>query len=126
MPTDGDAARALIGDQSANQPGVLALRPEAIELLPKERSGSFAAQVSAVIPTGGAWIVEMILPESPVPLLMTTHLRPQLSIGAQVFVAARPEGLHLFDAQGRRRALRPFKTTQEEARPPRASAPLYT
>lgn len=81
------------------------IRPEAIRLHAvsenvDKRSFSVPAHVTGILPTGGSWIVEIVV--SGQVLFMTTHVAPRLDVGIEVIVEVAPGALHLFDSKGQR------------------------
>ncbi|MFM2480311.1 ABC transporter ATP-binding protein [Celerinatantimonas sp. YJH-8] len=79
-----------------------AIRPEAIELTETPSSDALAMTVTAVIPTGGSWIIELTSGEDQ--LHMTTSKPPQWQVGMGVYSRLPTSELHFFDDQGNRKA----------------------
>ncbi|GGA61860.1 ABC transporter ATP-binding protein [Pelagibacterium lentulum] len=85
--------------------GSVGMRPEAlgfardVRALPKGAINGEAV-VTGVLPTGGSWIIELLTQQTK--LFLTTHLPPQVNDGEKGFFYAKPEALHVFDAQGKR------------------------
>lgn len=84
-----DAARVTVG-----------LRPEAMEISTRGDGLSLAATVTALIPTGGSWVVELALQRGGTPVLHTSLQRPVLAPMQPVFITPQPEGTHFFAADG--------------------------
>ncbi|WP_333834596.1 ABC transporter ATP-binding protein [Rubrimonas sp.] len=76
----------------------IGLRPEALRLGPGPVA--LQARVEGVLPTGGAWIVELGCAGGP--LFHLAHQRPDAAAGAMVPVSFDPAAAHCFDASGRR------------------------
>ncbi|WP_138466170.1 ABC transporter ATP-binding protein [Poseidonocella sp. HB161398] len=109
MPADCDTARALTGAaRHAALPAgaTLGLRPEGMVLGSRERPGAVPAMIEAILPTGGAWLIEMRCADAsgPRPLIHTTQSPPAWRPGDAVYLEPRPEALHLFCPEGRRLA----------------------
>lgn len=80
------------------------LRPEGIEIghIPTA-DGTLIngrATVSAILPTGGSWIVELDV--SGQTLFTTMNTAPEVQIGQDVGFHAAPSAVHVFDAEGNR------------------------
>lgn len=96
-----DAALALIPAGVADATRMtVGLRPEAMQLSPQGDGLSLAATVTALIPTGGSWIVEMALQRGGTPVLHTSLQRPALVQMQPVFITPQPEGTHFFAPDG--------------------------
>lgn len=83
----------------------MGIRPEELRLnLNREDIpvGAFSLQlkVSALLPTGGSWIIE--LTDGINRFFATSQLQPPISIGQQVNLWADEENIHLFDDAGMR------------------------
>ncbi len=92
-------ALALAADPRARIAGV---RPEALVLGPPPDDAAFAvpADITGVLPTGGAWIVELACGDGTVFAL--SHTRPSAVRGDRVTVSAPCGAPHLFDDAGLR------------------------
>lgn len=79
----------------------LGIRPEALRLGPPSGDAAFAVtgRVTGILPTGGAWIVELACGGDTVFAL--THLHPAVAPGDDVTVSAPSDAPHLFDSVGR-------------------------
>ncbi len=79
----------------------LGIRPEDLEITTTPTPGKFSlpVTVSALLPTGGSWIIE--LTDGQQRYFATSQQRPALTEGQQVQAVAQK--LHLFDASGQRR-----------------------
>ena len=84
--------------------GSIGLRPESIQLVDETvgDKGAFAAAatVSAVLPTGGSWIVELDVEGSA--LFMTTNQSPRHTVGDHLFFRVDRSAIHLFNLDGLR------------------------
>jgi len=97
---DGLASR-LFSDRPLAGATAVGIRPEEITLVPNADAVPLGLlRLESVMPTGGSWIMEFSLGAER--LFHATHLRPTARPGDMVACFAMPEGLHLFDAQGRR------------------------
>jgi iron(III) transport system ATP-binding protein len=106
---DGSTPTATAFAAWAHRRGVAAasagIRPEALRIGAPDESApdgafSLCATITAVLPTGGSWIIELTDGER---LLFTTVQNPPpLTIGQAVRLWAAPDDLHLFDAAGDR------------------------
>ena len=76
----------------------LGLRPEALQILTLPTPGTLAARVTALLPTGGSWIVAT--EAQGVSLICTTPTRPDLSLGQPVHLKPLGLGLHAFAPDG--------------------------
>ncbi len=101
-----DIARrfATRAETGANGAASVGLRPEGIRIGPEAAAAGAdiggRAIASAILPTGGSWIVELdVSGES---LLATTIEAPEYELGATVHFHATPPAVHVFDGQGNR------------------------
>lgn len=94
-------------------PGVLigsaGIRPESFQLhgVPPEHSSSelhLEAEVFALLPTGGSWIIETICGSQHV--FAVTSSKPTVSVGQKVTLSVDVDNVHAFDADGIRIAVR--------------------
>ena len=79
------------------------LRPEGIEIGQTEGTNDALigrANVAAILPTGGSWIVELNV--SGETLFATMNTAPEFQIGQDVDFHAAPSAVHVFDAEGNR------------------------
>jgi iron(III) transport system ATP-binding protein len=98
--------------------GSVGIRPEAVRVAMEEKDVAenafrIPAKISGILPTGGSWIIELAAGTDKVFQVM--HEAPELKVGADVFMWAKPKALHVFDTKGNRLAvadsvLRPAKT----------------
>ncbi|MGE7369013.1 ABC transporter ATP-binding protein [Neorhizobium sp. NPDC001467] len=97
----GGLATRLFGERALSGASAVGIRPEEITLAPGADAVPLGAlRLESVMPTGGSWILEFSLGTERV--FHATHLRPIARPGDMVTCFALPEGLHLFDATGRR------------------------
>jgi iron(III) transport system ATP-binding protein len=98
--------------------GSVAVRPEAL-CVATDKSEIAAdafrhpATVTGVLPTGGSWIIELLI--GPAKIFQVMHEAPELAPGSKVTLWIKPKALHLFDKRGERvgaadRLLRPPRT----------------
>jgi len=83
----------------------LGLRPENIKLashISDVPVDHFAGEafVAAILPTGGSWIIEVMVDEHK--LFLTVNEPPQVSVGQQVWFHTSPAFMHLFDSDDQR------------------------
>ena len=103
FPPGSVAALALIPAGRTDRAQItVGLRPEAVRIYSNPVSGALAATVTAILPTGGSWIVETALKAGGTSVLCTTPSRPALMSTQPVFLEPQPEGLHLFGPDGDR------------------------
>ncbi len=108
FPAGSPAAIALIPPKISEPNSITAsLRPEAMDLIgqdvdPAQIAGALDARVTALIPTGGSWIVEMALNLGGAPVLYATSARPSLQVGQPVAIIPQASGIHLFAPNGQR------------------------
>jgi iron(III) transport system ATP-binding protein len=96
-----DAALALIPAGVADAARVtVGLRLEAMQISTVSDGLSLAATVTALIPTGGSWVVDMALQRGGTSVLHTTLQRPALAVMQPVFITPQPEGTHFFAPDG--------------------------
>jgi iron(III) transport system ATP-binding protein len=98
--------------------GSVGVRPEAIRVAMREseitdNAFRHPATVTGVLPTGGSWIIELLIGAEKVFQVM--HEAPELTPGTKVILWIKPKALHVFDKRGERlaaadRLLRPAKT----------------
>ena len=84
--------------------GSLGVRSEALRLSgekPDAAGGNFTspATISAVLPTGGSWIIELDIAGST--LFMTTNRPPSQAVGESLFLEVARSAMHVFDKEGR-------------------------
>lgn len=103
FPAGSPSAAALLPPDAAH-PSTIAvgLRPEAMQVGALPGPQALAASVTALIPTGGSWIVEMAVHGCNDTVLHTVPSRPELALAQPVFITPDPSGLHFFDPSGRR------------------------
>lgn len=97
------AARYLAGSSCAAEVKSLGFRPEALRILdsaPLRAGYLLKAGVSALLPTGGSWIVETVCDGRR--FFAVTIDKPNLHVGQQVFLFADAADTHAFDRDGRR------------------------
>jgi len=87
--------------------GSVGIRPESIQIAAKQDDVPAhllqgPARVNAVVPTGGSWILELVVGDEK--LFATTSVPPAVHRGDDVTFWVSSRGLHFFDAQGRRMA----------------------
>ncbi|MGI2033553.1 ABC transporter ATP-binding protein [Rhizobium panacihumi] len=100
-PAPGGLASRLFSRPPLSGAAAVGIRPEEIALSEVTDAVSLGAlRLESVMPTGGSWIMELSLGDER--LFHATHIRPTAQAGDMVDCFARPEGLHLFDAAGRR------------------------
>jgi iron(III) transport system ATP-binding protein len=108
FPAGSPAAIALIPPQVSQPNSITAsLRPEAMDVIAQDVgsaaiAGALDAQVTALIPTGGSWIVEMALKLGGAPVLHATSARPSVHVGQPVAILPQASGVHLFAPNGQR------------------------
>jgi iron(III) transport system ATP-binding protein len=108
FPAGSPAAIALIPQQISQPSSVTAsLRPEAMDVIAQdlgaaEMAGALGASVTALIPTGGSWIVEMALKVGGAPVLHATSAPPGVHVGQPVAIIPHASGVHLFAPDGQR------------------------
>lgn len=83
----------------------IGLRPESIRLSKNAEASSPGdltghAKLSAVLPTGGNWILELTCGEQK--LHASTHIAPLWAVGEDLTFSAAGEALHVFDQEGLR------------------------
>ncbi|MQY49219.1 ATP-binding cassette domain-containing protein [Rhizobiales bacterium RZME27] len=100
-PSRGGLASRLFSDRPISGATAVGIRPEEITLTSRVDAVPLGAfRLESIMPTGGSWIMEFSLGAER--LFHATHLRPTAKPGDMVECFAMPEGLHLFDAEGRR------------------------
>ena len=97
--------------------GSVGVRPEALRVAMSESEVAdnafrHPAIVTGILPTGGSWIIELLVGSEKVFQVM--HEAPELKPGAKVLLWIKPKALHVFDRAGNRlatadRLLRPAK-----------------
>ena len=108
FPAGSPAAIALIPPQVSQPNSITAsLRPEAMDVIAQDGdtaqiAGALDASVTALIPTGGSWIVEMALNLGGAPVLHATSARPRVHVGQPVAILPQASGVHLFAPDGQR------------------------
>ena len=97
------------------------IRPEALSFGPPTADAAFAetAEVTGVLPTGGAWIVELACGGDTVFALR--HARPDLAVGERVTLSAPSSAPHLFDRDGLRVPASPERETAPRPAPVEAA-----
>jgi hypothetical protein len=70
---------------------------------------SLEATVTALIPTGGSWIVEMSLQDGRTSVLHAAPNRPDFTPSQRVFITPKPDGLHFFGPDGRAISVSPMQ-----------------
>ena len=85
--------------------GSIGIRPEHIRLADQEegRPGDAftgSARLSALLPTGGSWIIELEVDGAP--LFMTVSRPPPYAVGDQLFFSVERKAVHVFDPDGSR------------------------
>lgn len=109
FPPGRAAALALIPAGMTDRAGItVGLRPEAVRISSSSVPGALAATVTAILPTGGSWIVETAVQAGGTSVLCTTLSRPAFSPMQPVFLEPQPDGLHLFAPEGHRLSDFPF------------------
>ncbi|MDP9836501.1 iron(III) transport system ATP-binding protein [Neorhizobium huautlense] len=99
--SQGGLASRLFSDRPLAGATAVGIRPEEITLVPNADAVPLGLlRLESIMPTGGSWIMEFSLGAER--LFHATHLRPMARPGDMVACFAMPEGLHLFDAKGRR------------------------
>jgi iron(III) transport system ATP-binding protein len=97
------AARYVAGTSAATEVRSIGFRPEAVRILdsaPLRAGFVLEAGISALLPTGGSWIIEAICDGRR--FFAVTIDKPDLSVGQQVFLFADAADTHAFDRDGRR------------------------
>ena len=108
FPAGSPVALSLIPPWVSRPNSITAgLRPEAMDVIAQDAGaagivGALGAQVSALIPTGGSWIVEMVLNLGGAPVLHATTARPSVQVGQLVAIIPQASGVHLFAPDGQR------------------------
>lgn len=99
----GSLAATALTPQQMGQPAntTVGLRPEAVQISTAASAGALAATVTALIPTGGSWIVEMSLQDGGTSVLHAAPTRPEIILSQRVFITPNPAGLHFFGPDGR-------------------------
>lgn len=105
----GSQAAAVFADKVQTDPQrdaatlSFGLRPEAMTLHATFVSGSIPAEVRAVIPTGGSWLIECSLrgTDDDALLVHSTQHAPGWAVGETVYVSPDLAGLHVFDTDGK-------------------------
>lgn len=99
----GSKAAATLMPQQMGQPDqiTVGLRPEAVQISAAASIGALRATITALIPTGGSWIVEMALQDCDTSVLHAAATRPNFSPAQPVFITPNPAGLHFFAPDGR-------------------------
>ncbi|ADZ90648.1 ABC transporter ATP-binding protein [Marinomonas mediterranea] len=114
IPANTSAAQTFlqaIGYQDTPPIGAqLGLRPEGIDLRRDTSLSSVLATVTDILPTGGAWIIELNVESNETGsdgyhLVHTTQTPPHWKQGEAVYVHVAPHAVHLFSAEGDRLSL---------------------
>lgn len=105
LAADSSAALALIPQGMPERDHItVGLRPEAVRISDRPGPGSLAATVTAVLPTGGSWIVETATQAGGISVVCTTLSRPTFTPMQPVLLEPQNDGMHLFAPNGRRLA----------------------
>ena len=99
IPSEANTDQAMLG-----------LRPEGLQLSTDASGKGFPVVISDIMPTGGAWIIELqanaISSENEsFSLVYTTQTPPLWRQGEHVFLRAAPHAMHLFSKYGERQSL---------------------
>ncbi|MQQ10157.1 ATP-binding cassette domain-containing protein [Epibacterium sp. SM1979] len=125
IPASSSAAQVLISaaPTSLADVAMIGLRPEGMVLNTTDGPGALPVVISEILPTGGAWMVEVTYAngQTPAHLTHTTQSPPPWRVGDAVFLHPQPHALHAFDHTGTRQAL-PGQTTPTQTPLLRASA----
>ncbi|AEF56300.1 ABC transporter ATP-binding protein [Marinomonas posidonica] len=93
----------------------LGLRPEGLQLSREASPSSVPVTINDILPTGGAWIIELTIDQdetSPLNLVHTTQTPPLWQRGDQANLKVASHAMHLFNADGKRQ---PFALTPKAA-----------
>jgi len=110
VPTSSDLARVLISTGMAGDLSdllavstAIGIRPEGI-LLSRDANKGFSVTLRTVLPTGGAWILELEYKshENTTSIYGVTHDLPIWQPGQELFAGIRHDSLHFFAADGHR------------------------
>jgi len=98
-----DGSARFLEMYGANRTATVGIRPESITLSAKEeprdpRDWSTEAQVFAILPTGGSWIVECVCDGTH--LFAVSSSPPKVRAGEAVTLSARPPTVHAFGEDG--------------------------
>ena len=111
FPADGGLARTLnasgaLGGAVEMPASItdIGVRPEGVTLVAKPEPYTLPVVLRTVLPTGGAWILELEHRSGAesASLFGVTHTPPAASPGQEVHLRLRNDALHFFDATGRR------------------------
>ncbi|MCX7302381.1 MAG: ABC transporter ATP-binding protein [Rhodobacterales bacterium] len=103
LPAGSPAAMSLIPQGVPERDQItVGLRPEAVRISDRSAPGSLSATVTAVLPTGGSWIVETAVQADGIGVVCTTLSRPIFVPMQPVFLEPQNDGMHLFGPNGRR------------------------
>jgi iron(III) transport system ATP-binding protein len=107
----GSPAAAALIPQHLGPPAnvTVGLRPEAVQISATAFPASLEATVTALIPTGGSWIVEMSLQDGGTSVLHAAPNRPDFTPSQRVFITPKPDGLHFFGPDGRAISVSPMQ-----------------
>lgn len=126
LPADSDAAQhlmqaadliALPDVPHALSEAQLGLRPEGLQLSVDASGNGLPVFISDILPTGGAWIIELQAKiaqghqtqpsnsDGQITLIHTTQTPPLWRKGQSVFLQAAPHAMHLFTKDGERQSL---------------------
>ncbi|UFS67211.1 ABC transporter ATP-binding protein [Paracoccus denitrificans] len=103
-------AAEYLGRHGIADAGTLGIRPEALRLdagaaAAGSEDWAVPAEVVAVLPTGGNWIVECM--SAGRRLFAVTSVPPRACPGDRVTLLAAPDAIHVFDVEGKRMTLAP-------------------
>ena len=103
FPAGSAAALAQIPDNVPDRDQItVGVRPEAVGVWVTQKPGAIAAKVTAILPTGGSWIIETTTQTGGISVLCNTLSRPAFAPQQPVFLTIQPEGLHRFAPDGHR------------------------
>lgn len=117
LPVESSEAQYLIKTSGFSVPpdaeldqGLLGLRPEGLQLSNDASSKGLPTVISDIIPTGGAWIIELqpgttSKQNASCSLVHTTQTPPLWRPGDQAFVRVAPHAMHFFTKEGTRKSL---------------------
>lgn len=115
LPVESSIAQHLIrisgfSEPTKDQGMLLGLRPEGLQLSTDASSNGLPITISDILPTGGAWIIELQASpdneqDEPFSLVYTTQTPPLWRKGCQAFLRAAPHAMHLFSKDGERQSL---------------------
>jgi len=99
------ASRKFLEKQNIKNAAVIGIRPESLSIIangnePPARDWQLRAQVVAILPTGGSWIIETYCSGRPIFAVSSTP--PLVQTGDEVTLAASFAAVHIFAADGSR------------------------